>query len=136
MDTAKLSRRQQVAVLAAATGLYWLAMFVGTHVPLRTTPTHNPHSLDKLQHLAAFAGLAVLLCGLGTLTVISRWRRYVGVALVIAVYGMVDETSQLLVRERSPDVFDWLADMAGAALGIIIFVAFRKLYSLLQGRLA
>ena len=127
METAKLSRRQQTAFLAAATGLYWLAMFVGTHLPIRTTPLHGPPS-DKLQHLAAFAGLAFLLCGLGTLTSISRWRRYVGVAIVIAVYGMVDELSQSLVRERTPDVFDWLADVAGAAVGIVVFVAIRKAY--------
>jgi len=108
-----------VVVLAA---VYWLAMFVGTHVPLKPKPAEIANSLDKLQHAAAFAVLAILLCIVGAMRGLRPWQLALGVLVVIAVYGVLDETTQLLVRSRQADLFDWLADVLGAAIGIAAFM--------------
>jgi VanZ family protein len=63
---------------------------------------------DKLDHLAAFAVLAVLLaCG----------RRHPWAwALGVGMWGGVIELGQGLTG-RHGDPMDWLADLAGAAVG-------------------
>ena len=102
-------------------------MFAGTHLPIATTPTDDPYSLDKLEHIAAFALLAVLLCGLGAAFGFKSRTLCIGTFLVIALYGILDEASQALVSHRKPDVLDWLADMVGAAVGIAAFWFFCRL---------
>jgi VanZ family protein len=128
MEPVARRRWKQIALLAAAIGLYWLAMFAGTHLPLQTTPPGDPYSLDKLQHITAFAIFAALLCYAGSTFGVARLRLYVGVIGLIAGYAAIDEFSQQFVPERTPDFFDWLADMAGAATGIVAFAAIRRIH--------
>ncbi|HMC10026.1 MAG TPA: VanZ family protein [Pirellulaceae bacterium] len=127
MDLASGRRSKVLVGLAVIAGLYWLAMFVGTHIPIRTTPTGDPYSLDKLEHITAFGLLAALLCGIGAACRVTAWKLFVGVFGTIAVYGMLDETTQALVSQRNADVFDWLADVVGAAVGIAAFAIVRRL---------
>ena len=99
-------------------GVYWIAIFVGNHLP------HGVRGLgkvnDKLLHFGAYAGLAFLLAA--ALTTI-RLRR--GVFLlplgVAAIYACVDELSQMAVPGRQADVADWVADVFGAGLGVFAF---------------
>jgi VanZ family protein len=121
MELANGRRSTLLVGLAVVAGLYWLAMFAGTHIPVGTTPKGDPYSLDKLQHIGAFAVLAVLLCSLGTAFGFKLRSLCIGTFLLIALYGMLDEATQALVSHRKPDVFDWLADMAGAAVGIAAY---------------
>ena len=99
--------------------LYWLAIFWATHVPGSLVP--QAAGFDKWAHFFAYAGLAVVLA----LAASVIWRpglaTYVGVWLVAASYGALDELTQLLVPGRSADVRDWLADIGGAGLGIVMF---------------
>ena len=76
----------------------------------------------------AFAGLAVLLAAVGQAAGFGSWRLYLGVAVVLALYGLFDEATQALVRRREPDLYDWLADMTGALVGIVAFALFAKLW--------
>ncbi len=115
-------------MLAGVVGLYWLVMFAATHFPVRTTPKDDPYSLDKLAHLSVFAVLAILLCGLGAFLRFKPWQISSGVLLTAGVYALADEASQTLVPNRRADVFDWLADVAGAALGVILFWVARSIY--------
>ncbi len=108
-----------VAGLAIVAAVYWLAMFVATHLPIRTTPVGDPYSLDKLQHLTAFATLAALLNSLAAAIGFRSWNHSAAIVCFIAVYAMVDESTQ--VSPRQPEVLDWLADVAGACLGIAIY---------------
>jgi VanZ family protein len=110
-----------VVALAVTTGVYWLAMFIGTHLPIRTTPIGDPYSLDKLEHVAAFAVLTGLACGVGTAWGIVATARYLGAIILIACYGVFDEATQALVAYRQPSLMDWLADLSGAALGTTAF---------------
>lgn len=72
-------------------------------------------SHDKLLHAVEYAVLAALVAlPLGWLA--PRWMLVVAV-LAASAYGATDEIHQSLVPGRDADVYDWLADSAGALLG-------------------
>ena len=99
---------------------YWAIAFLGTHLPEVELAVPVQHS-DKLLHFLAYAGLGVLLCwykgGANALT----WRTAIPVLLVLATYGFVDEITQYPIQGRSPELADWLADLAGGVSGIALF---------------
>jgi hypothetical protein len=86
----------------------WGAAAAVTAVCLWPRPPASPLPSDKLDHLAAFAVLAVLLaCGRR-----HPWAWVLGVGM----WGGVIELGQGLTG-RHGDLLDWYADLAGAALG-------------------
>ena len=107
--------------------MYWLALFAATHVPIQPVKKKDGPSYDKLMHLAAFGGLAALSCTAGAMRFGVSWKLYVGVFVLIAVYGLLDEATQTLVRDREADLFDWVADLLGACGGLAVFAASRSL---------
>jgi len=125
MNSAPRRRWKLVAVLALLAALYWAGMFVATHLPIRTTPIGDPYSLDKLQHLTAFAALAALLNALAAAIGLRSWNHSVAIVCFIAVYAMVDEATQ--VSPRQPEVLDWVADVIGASAGVVLFSVFSRL---------
>jgi VanZ family protein len=71
---------------------------------------------DKLQHFAAYAALAAS-CGLWASPGAWKLRRaacFFAAALIASVYGATDELHQWFVPGRDANVWDWLADTAGA----------------------
>jgi VanZ family protein len=129
MELGSPRRTKALIALALVAAVYWLAMFAGTHVPLISTPANDPYSLDKLLHATAYAGLAVLLAATGSAFGLRSWKLYASVFAVLALYGLFDEASQLLVRRREADLFDWLADLTGTLLGITAFALGQSLLS-------
>ena len=96
---------------------YWLLLTVATHWPLPGVVL--PHHSDKMIHIVAYTGLAFFL-GLRFQTgrlKIHRWQRATG--LVVGLWAVVDELTQIPIPGRSGDVLDCLADWAGCGLGII-----------------
>lgn len=144
MGTVQRQRWSRARWLALVLGLYWLMIFALTHLPLRSVRIQqvrylgslvlNSHLLDKVAHAGAFAGLAFLLTWLGKAAGIRGWKLFAGVLVLAAAYGIFDETTQALVRDRTPDVLDWLADMVGTGLGIVGFVIVRQAYLWARGR--
>lgn len=113
-------------LLLAATAAYWLVMFVGTHLP--GSVHHLGGHWDKLYHFGAFCGLAVLLgfC-VGCFRAVQFWQQ-AGIIGGVACYGVVDELTQTLAKNRTADPLDWLADACGAISGMMMFaVAMRFL---------
>src|SRR5256885_1330311 len=111
----KLLYQPRTLLVLALLLVYWGIIFRGTHTP-------GPGALqvgtwDKVVHFSAYLGLALLLCLAGTSFFRSPRRLYFGVIALAALYGMVDELTQLLVPGRTAELLDWLADVAGAALG-------------------
>ncbi len=113
-------RRQWAFALVWAAGLYWLALFAATHWP-STLPGLDHGYLDKVAHLAAFCGLAMIVA--------TAWAAFVGrlaisalVALVIllAIYGAIDEILQPPMG-RNCSIYDWYADVTGAFVGATFF---------------
>lgn len=118
-DLPAATRRAGTAsrLLLGLLAAYWIAMFVGTHLP--RVPRALAEQGDKLLHIGAYAGLALLL----TLWRFSRGTVTTGQivrdAVVIAAFGAFDELTQPLVG-RFCDFWDWVADATGAALGLAV----------------
>jgi VanZ family protein len=96
--------------------VYWLLCLMATHLPL--PPSAEPMLfLDKVVHFTMYLGLGLLLGRQLLVTGRSpRQTLLVGLA-VLAVYGIVDELTQPFFG-RGADPLDWLADVAGAAVGL------------------
>lgn len=110
------NRLTKAALLALIA--YWAALFIATHTPQGDVAAF-PHA-DKLAHLAAYGALAWLAAMTLRLRQWPLRRTYVVVFIVCVVYGAVDEWLQQYVG-RMTDFQDWLADTAGAALGLVLF---------------
>ena len=109
-------RRGGLALLAAA---YAITLVLATHYPKLDQLLGRYGHADKLLHFVAYFLLAVFVAlavwGAG------RWSRraVVAVAIALAAFGAVDEITQPLFG-RTADVFDWVADCAGIAVGILL----------------
>ena len=105
--------RHTRTVLWTMTGVYWVALFVMTHLP----PSRLPRSPgnDKLKHFASYLVLSFLL-GATLWHAFPSRRRWTPLLVVLAAmaYGVFDEVTQLAVG-RSCELNDWLADVGGAA---------------------
>jgi VanZ family protein len=121
-----LKRSNLVTLSKVAVALFWVALFTATHLP----PTSHllPSAVyDKLEHAVGYAGLAILLAATWELGSGRLNGRHVGIVwLVVIAYGAFDEITQILV-DRDCEFADWGADAAGAAVGLFLFVAVRKL---------
>ena len=78
---------------------------------------------DKAVHFFAYFVLAVLLY----LTLIYQRKsiilfKYATIftILIIAIYGALDEIHQMYIPGRSMDYYDWLADIAGGIIALIL----------------
>ena len=99
----------------------WLAAFAATHVP--ATTIRGVHVGDKTLHTVGY----FFLTGAFLLTLATRGRtRQLRIGLALAVmtaYGAFDELTQELVN-RSAEWRDFLADLAGVILAVIVVEAF------------
>lgn len=104
---------------------YWLALVIGTHLPPGAVELPGDQS-DKVVHFAAYAGLAWLLAMAWQHTTGRLNGRHLWFAwLAIVGFAAIDEVTQLLVG-RDASVGDWLADAAGAALGLAVFRTYQQ----------
>lgn len=109
-----------------STALVVLAILYLTLVP-RPLPDNNIDipGLDKAVHAVMFGGLAFVACidmamrGRGRYASLpSRWAW--GVAIAVAAFGgAVEIAQQSMGAGRSGDVWDFAADCAGVAIGIL-----------------
>lgn len=76
--------------------------------------TVGPQGIDKLLHLTAFALVAAWFGAL------VRPSRYPVLALALAAFGLAIEALQWLTGYRSAELMDWLADLAGIAVGLAL----------------
>ena len=102
--------------------LYCTGIFILSSAPLPELPDFGFDFQDKLNHIVAY-GLMTLLAYRAA-TWIGRdmeWSRGKPIALAVlfvAFYGVSDEFHQMYVPGRSSEIYDWLADVAGALLAI------------------
>jgi VanZ family protein len=115
MLTARLVNRLRRAT-AVAFAVYWIALFIGTHVPIPQGV--GVGETDKLIHFFAYAGLAALaVLTVGLRAGAGLRARHIGLIVVgLAAFGGIDELTQPLVR-READWFDWYFDVAGVIVG-------------------
>jgi len=118
-------RKSLVPLLTAWTfGVYWVVLFVATHVPIQQP--FGPRGTDKLVHFAAYGLLAFLAATAWTARRCPTPGSYLAIFLLLSIYGALDEVTQPLVG-RTCDPADWLADVGGVAIGLGVFAAVRRL---------
>ena len=108
---------------------YWVSMCVATHVP--NPPAVVPVQVsDTWLHLVAYLGLAVLLVqGIAVVRPVSR-RDAVLLWAVAVVYGALDEGTQRgPALDRTAEGKDWAADVAGAAIGVLVGILVSRVWS-------
>ena len=72
-------------------------------------------NIDKLAHTIEYFILASLICfALRNAHQMELKRALITGAILAALYGITDEYHQSFIPQRSMDIFDWLADFAGA----------------------
>lgn len=102
---------------------YWAGIFVLTHWPkIEDFPGAGwlPDRFDLFVHFCMYGGWVVMWWWVlaGDRALVGR-RAVAGLLLGGAVYGVFDEVSQAVVG-RSPDVIDWMADLTGMAVGLLL----------------
>jgi len=93
----------------------WSAcILVATWIPGARLPhIVAPAGADKVVHFAFFAVLGFLV--LVAMRPRDAWRAVPWVLLVIALFGALDEFVQQFIPGRDMELFDWIADVSGAA---------------------
>lgn len=107
---------------------YWLALIAGTHIP--NQPQLLPiHQGDKLQHVAAYAGLATILAATWQFSAGHLNSRHLCAAwLAIVFFASLDEWTQTAVG-RDASIADWFADVVGATIGLVLFIGVRRWFA-------
>ena len=78
---------------------------------------------DKLEHIVAFGILALFICrSFKPDTKYSPVDKVLVAALIVTIYGALDETIQGFVPHRDASIWDLTADIFGAFLGGISFL--------------
>ncbi len=93
-------------------------LFAATHLTHVPAAVEAPGS-DKTWHFIGYAGLAILLAARTVSVRTLSTKVMVCVLGVVALYGAVDEVSQIPVG-RDAEIADWYADVAGAAVGVLV----------------
>ena len=97
--------------------IYWLSLFIGTHLP--RVPQVLAEQGDKTLHFCAYAGLASLLLAWRISCGLVSMRTVLLLFVIVAAYGVMDETTQPLVG-RFCDLEDWIADIMGASIAMAV----------------
>jgi VanZ family protein len=114
--------RQKLTIIPLA--LYWPALFILAHIPIPQL-VYRARVSDKILHIAAYLILAFLLWFAVNPDKKVNWRKKTvwWIILIITLYSILDESLQGYVG-RSCDVHDFWANIAGAAVGLILFSFF------------
>lgn len=120
------ARATMLGVAWLPVGLYaaliWAVSAMSTLPPIRTDFAGS----DKVVHAAEFAVLGVLVARALLRTtgaaVEHAWRVGVIALLACAGWGFLDEVHQAAVPGRTSSIWDLLADIAGATLGVLGYV--------------
>ena len=102
--------------------VFWTALVIAFAVAVWPNPVLLPgNPSDKLQHLAAFAGLAALAAMAYPRVRLPR------IAIGLALYGALIEIVQSIpALRRSAELMDWMADIAGLALALAAAALIRR----------
>ncbi len=113
--------------------LWAIVILILTLIPSHRIP-ESPDwhiSFDKLAHSLMFMALGLLLL---IKSGIRHQRRLIQVFLLLAAYGLLLETLQLLVPSRSFSWLDVIANIVGIISGNFIYLGIVKLMKLLESR--
>lgn len=103
--------------------LFWLALissYILAVLPQENVPELTPFN-DKGNHFLAFSVLTLLL--------LHAYRvKYLTAFVLMMLYGVLIEVSQLFAVNRHGELLDVLADTIGVVVGILLYWLIRKFY--------
>lgn len=113
--------RNKVVLIYLPLVFYWIILFTLTTLPTESVPSVGVS--DKIEHLLAYFVLSILLY----LTLLFQKKSallknyaMLFTLLIVFAYGVLDEVHQLMIPGRSCELLDFLADVLGGIIGIII----------------
>ena len=105
--------------------IYWVLLFIGTHLP--PDRIFIPlHLSDKVLHAVAFAGLSFLIAWAVPTNDAKLYQNTLTAALIAVVYAALDELLQIPVG-RTADWMDFAADCIGVCIGLGAYTFVRAL---------
>ncbi|MGQ3684777.1 MAG: VanZ family protein [Candidatus Loosdrechtia sp.] len=105
---------------------YVFLIFLMSSLDTSSSSVPLPVHMDKLIHFFIFGILCLLICWSLSYIKIGKMGSY-NIIIAISItsfYGMVDEFHQYFTPNRSVEVFDWLADTAGAVVAGFLWKIF------------
>ena len=107
-------------------------IFALSHISHPPLPKERFAGVDKLYHCIGYAGFSFWLTRAFFSLPIQRIASFVLSIVVVSIFGATDEWHQSFVKNRSPDVTDWIADCIGALLGGLLLVSWLRLWKWLN----
>ena len=100
--------------------LIWAGVILlGTSLPQDAVPVQTSN-IDKFLHFTIYTVFAFLLTRQISVDT-TRGRAVFGAVLIAAAFAAADEWHQRFIPGRFPEFADWLADVAGAILGAVVY---------------
>lgn len=85
------------------------------------TPEFKWFSNDKLKHFLVFGLLATSILRIPSIKE-RGWSGAVFAALIVSIYGGLDELHQSTTPGRQVEIADWVADSLGAATASVLYL--------------
>lgn len=100
-------------------------------------PVWNIIGFDKVAHIGAFLayGLCVQFAYLGIAESPAKKRIVLYTILISALFGASDEIHQYFVPGRTADIIDFIADVTGASLSLLLITTNNKIVNYIKLRL-
>lgn len=98
----------------------WIAIQLTlTSLPGASIPVNVNHPLDWLGHFCLYGGLGALIARVAAL---RGWPlgRLLLAGAIISAGAALDEVHQLFIPGRDAELFDWVSDTLGAAVGLAV----------------
>ncbi|MCF8261041.1 MAG: VanZ family protein [Melioribacteraceae bacterium] len=120
--------KHKVSLLYVPLVLYWITLLILTSIP--DVPRISDFTYeDKVKHFLAYGGLATLL----SLVLhyqnkfhIMKKNYHIVAYFIIIVYSLFDEVHQEFIPGRYGDFNDFLANLSGAIIAILLVYLFVK----------
>lgn len=108
--------------------LAWLLIiFIQSSFPAVDLPKVEFFSADKIVHTGVY-GLLAALCFISLIHIkkenLFTGNVYLWTGIITILYGASDEIHQYFVPNRSSELQDWLADIAGVIIMLILIKVF------------
>lgn len=103
--------------------VYLALIFAASSIPSLAPPGPDFVLKDKVTHFIEYSILGALLFkGIGWQVSSSRLATFGFLVAVGASVGALDELYQSFIPMRVMDLYDWVADLLGVAVGVGVFV--------------
>jgi len=100
-----------------------LIIFVQSSFPSITLPKVEIISADKIVHMGVY-GLLAVLCYISLIHLTEKntfsLSPFSWSFVIASLYGASDEVHQYYVPNRSAEVQDWIADVAGIVIAVLL----------------